>query len=312
VTEIDQLSRLRAEVPARVSAEAERRFHAAFAAECARAASRPATRPPRRARPRVVLGAALVPTAAIAVAVAAIVSAGPHGPAVVSPGSTTPEASTLTAPAGTLTVQELAYRASAAALSARSVAPGQWLYTKTNIKSIPPGGGPPVLNQDQEDWQTADGLHAAWYFKGQLSVYATPTEGRDISYAELSKFPADPRALAKYVYGRELQILGQEPAALNWFMTFDEMAGLFRQFDLPPAVAAEIFRAMPDIPGIRVAKVPGGIAFTMSYNGLADQVILDPASYTVTSVVLTGAQAKYAKKFTLISRVAVAGPGVRP
>jgi len=210
-----------------------------------------------------------------------------------------------------LTVRELAYRASAAALAAPSVAPGQWLYTKVSTTTFLPGR-PPILHQDQEAWQTADGLHAAWYFNGRLSVYATPTEGKDISYAEAARFPADPRALAHYLYDRELQILGRESASLNWFMTFDAMAGLFNRFDLPPRVAAGIFAAMPDIPGVTVTKVPGGVAFTMGYGTMSDQVILNPASYTVTSVVLSAAQSKLAKEFTLISRVGVTGPGVRP
>jgi len=202
--------------------------------------------------------------------------------------------------------------ASAVALAAKPVSPGQWVYRKATITIIKAKG---VHGRDttNENWQTADGLHSAWYYHGQLSVYATPTEGKDISYAELAKLPASPAALAKYIYGREQQILGPEPANLNWQMTFNEITGLFSYFALSPKVAAALLAALPSIPGVRVVKDAGSIAFIRSNGNLdTEKVILSPSTYTVTGVVLAGPVGGSGKQGAFSAWIPVSGPGARP
>jgi len=301
VNEMDLLTRLRAEVPAGVSPEATRRFHAALHSERTRPRRpyRPASAHRSLPLPRLALAAAGLATAAAA----AIVVAVPHSPAS-QPSASQPSA------AAVPTAQELAYRASTAALAVKPVSPGQWVYERSTITTIGPNGsrGKQTITQT---WQTADGLRSAWYYHGQLRVQATPTEGKDISYAELAKLPLRPLALAKYIYVREQQILGPEPANLNWQMTFNEIAGLFNRFVLPPKVAAALFQALPSIPGVQVAKEADGIAFIRSYGEMdAEKVILSPTAFTVTGTVLADPDGGAAKQFAF-ARFPVSGPGVR-
>lgn len=304
MTEMDLLTRFRAEVPAQVSAEAERRFHAALHSERNRPARLPRPAWPRRSRslPGLALAAGLAAAAAVA-----LVAAVPHSPAS-HPATSQPPTSQAVLP----TVRELAYRASTAALAATAVSPGQWVYHKGTITTTAPKGHHGTYTTT-ETWQTANGLRSAWYYRGQLSIYATPTEGKDISYAELATLPSSPQALVKYIYGREQQILGPEPADLNWQMTFNEVAGLFAYFALPPKIAASLFRALPYIPGVRVARDADGIAFIRSYGRLdTEKVILSPSTYALTRVVLADPASGVSKQSTLSAWVPVSGPGIRP
>ena len=301
MNEMNLLTRLRAEVPAQVSLEAERRFHASFYSGQDRAPRPARLALPRRSLPLPLIGLAATLAAAVAVAITVAV---PHSPAG-HPASAQP-------PTAPPTVRELAYRAATAALGAKPVSPGQWVYEKSTVTTIAPNGGR-GKDTTTETWQTADGLRSAWYFHGELGVHATPVEGKDISYAELAKLPASPPALVKYIYGREQQILGPEPANLNWQMTFNQIAGLFNQFVLPPKTAAALFQALPSIPGVRIAKGTGSIAFTRSYGNLdTEKVILSSSTYTVTGIVLADPDGGAAKQFTFTARTPVSGPGVRP
>jgi hypothetical protein len=312
VTEMDLLARFRAEVPARVSPKAERRFHTALHTALHSERTFPSLpaypASPHRRLPlsRVALAAGLAAAAAAAVIVAV-----PHSP-TGRPSAGRPTASAAVPAAALPTVQELAYRASAAALAAKPVSPGQWVYEKSTVTTIAPKGGH-GKSATTQTWQTADGLRSAWYYRGQLDVEATPAEGKDIGYAELTKLPPSPQALVRYIYGRERQILGPEPANLTWQMTFNEIAGLFNHFVLPPRVAAALFRALPYIPGVRAVRQAGSVAFIRSEGNLdAEKVILSPSTYTVTGTVLADPADGVIKQFTFIARIPVSGPGVRP
>ena len=307
MTEMDQLARLGAEVPACVSPEAERRFHAALSAERARPSARPWRG--RLSLPR------LAGTAGIAVGLAAVVTAGlvlavPHSPA--KPTVT-----------GLPTVQELAYHASATALAQPAVSPGQWLYVKTTLVGW--SGDHRVYSETSEDWQTADDLTQARYSGGKLESFHGTIESVHFSYADLAKFPASPQALAKYIFDRltsqyKIPVGSGGSTDVAWAETFGAMADLFRFYDLPPQVAAEVFRAMPYIPGVTVEKVPGGgVAFAISTRALGiEEVILDPSSYAVTAVVETHPAGIVMPKgmsgtdYAYLTRVPVSGPGVRP
>jgi hypothetical protein len=115
------------------------------------------------------------------------------------------------------------------------------------------------------------------------------------------------------LFTRHAATIQPEPTTLNWQLTFNEIAGLFNQFVLPPKVAAALFRALPSIPGVRVVKDSGSIAFIRSYGDLyTEKVILSPSTYTVTGMVLAGPTHGFAKQFTFSAWVPVSGPGARP
>jgi hypothetical protein len=259
----------------------------------------------------VILGAALAPVAA-AIAIAVSVAAVPRSP-VGHPANSHPPTAALP------TVAELAYRASAAALAQPSVGPGQWLYVKVSV----------MVQSDHyssgyEAWQTADALKEAAYSNGKLVFrQIIPTYSGDLSYAELTKFRGSPQALANYVFNRvthsrQLAMYPLQPSTkFLWSLTFGWMAGTLLNFDLPPAVTAEILQAMPYIPGVTVEKVAGGVAFTSSDHSDRDpfgayEVILDPSSYTVTSILEGDLLSASGAWHAVTSRVPVSGPGVRP
>jgi hypothetical protein len=151
------------------------------------------------------------------------------------------------------------------------------------------------------------------YRASTAALAATPVSPSHISYAELAKLPSGPPALARYIYRREQQILGPEPANLNWQMTFDAVAGFFTYYVLPPKVAATLFQALPYIPGVQVVKETGSIAFIRSYGNLeTEKVILNPSTYAVTGLVLADRSARFQAQTTFSPWVPVSGPGVRP
>jgi hypothetical protein len=311
---MDLLTRLRGEVPAEVSPRAKQSFDAAFAAERS-AAPRQATpasprwwrdSPSRRALPRLALAAGLA-----AAVTAGIVVAVPHSPAT--------HPATAAAP---LTVRELAYRAAAAALTAPSVPPGQWMYQKgensttcpTGVPEIPANSGKPyvscVTSFRDDLWQTADGTREAHYDGGRLVIEDTPNPPGGITYAEALKLPASPQALVKYVYGRALQANAGMPID-HWLATFYELDSLLSVFVLPPAVAAEVFRAMPYVPGVIVKKGAGYVAIGWGQRNGTLGIILDPSTYTVTGFTTNGLPRK-GDQVMSIPLVPVSGPGVRP
>jgi hypothetical protein len=324
---MDLLTRLRAEVPARVSRDAEYRFRAELNAN-------PDARPAHRARRGIAwrTGPKLALAAGLAAAVAAaIVIAVPRSPAshpTATPGSSAPaghpatRASAQPGPiTGPITVQELAYRAAAAALARPAVSPGQWIYFKTRVTGLP-GSSPGA--HIHEGWWTADGVRSAEFQHGKLAVFSEPGTGQDISYAELAKLPGDPRALAKYIFGRVPALAAASsnlpasdfsgrPASERWRWTFSEICQMFDGYTLPPKIAANLFKAIAFIPGVTAQKEAGGVAFSTTSMGTTDKLILDPVSYRVISTQYLFALAKgHDMIFTILARVPVSGPGVRP
>jgi hypothetical protein len=85
----------------------------------------------------------------------------------------------------------------------------------------------------------------------------------------------------------------------------------------PPRVSAEILRALPFVPGVKVQHVGGDIAFTGTGLARTDapdtmtvSMTLNPVSFAPTSVRISSG--KFSNQFDLVTRAPVSGPGVRP
>jgi hypothetical protein len=253
-------------------------------------------------RPRLAL------TGLAAAAVAAAVSV-----ALVVPGSTPARPAAITA-------RELAYRAAAAAAAQPAVAPGRWVYWYETTVSW--HGEPPrqvILKGSRttyQVWTTADSAKAAFLVHGSIR-YLCPsqlipapcqtigqpnpialTEGGGqadinpvpVSYADLSSLPRNPVALDRYF--SSLHGHGESAALSEFLIIYD----LVISYVMPPALTAELYRALADVPGVTVndhavdAAGRTGIGFqspvpvksravgpTLIYP--VDQLILDPSTY---------------------------------
>jgi hypothetical protein len=284
-------------------------------------------------RPRLVLTGLAAAAAVAAVSVALVV-----------PGSTP------TRPAAT-TARELAYQAAAAAAAQPTAAPGQWVYWQetTVIGSF---GKPPrqIIKKGSpttyQVWTTADSAKAAFLVDGsirylcpsQMIPAPCPTIGQPIpialteggpqadintipvSYADLSSLPANPVTLDRYfssLYGP------RQSATVTEFQTIED---LLISYVMPPALTAELYRALGDVPGITVndhavdAAGRTGIGFQITpvdpRTGLHAfyQLILDPSTYEWMgyswSFGLPGLQQVQAT--AVLKSSLVSGPGVVP
>lgn len=300
MNEMDLLSRLRAEVPDRVSARAETRFHAALFDEMSPPqGSRHAARRDRRkagwlSLPKLSLAAGLAVAAAAAVFVAVPHSpshpaAGPFTPqatatkhpASTAPATTAPAATGQVPTATTLTVAELTDRASAAALARKPAAPTQWLYIKlTHITVTYMGGTAHSSTSSDETWQRADNQQSAEIDLGQHRMYQGSLEY--VSLAELSSLPADPRALVEYVYGK----VPDGPGNMRWSQTFEALINLFDYYNMPSATAAEVIQAFQYIPGVKAVTDPGDVAFSLNEEKgfMIAKALFDPTTYRLMGI----------------------------
>lgn len=261
MNEMDLLTRFRAEVPLRVSPQAEELFRAATAHQ---GTERVTTR--SRRRPFVILGLDLRWRLVIAAGLAAALAAGlvaafrPPGPAPV------------------LTARLLAARASAAALDGPVVPGGQWIYQRTVSYTVsPPKGFPARLTQGT--WSTADGsiqyLGGPWAFGPGHALYST-----------LGSLPRDPAALDEYL-ARLSYPDGKETRAAKVSTQFLTIEELLASAVLPPAVNAALYRALGVIPGVQVkpqvTDIAGrpGIAFVLPKTPQSAnlEIILDASDY---------------------------------
>jgi hypothetical protein len=123
-----------------------------------------------------------------------------------------------------------------------------------------------------------------------------------ISYAELGSLPADPRALASRLDrisgGHALQLIGE----------------LFVAYLMPPALTAELFQALGDVPGVTVVKDAvdragrHGVAFRLpaAASRAYQEIILDPGSYQFMG------WGDGPDGTTVLALATVSGPGARP
>ncbi len=336
MTEMELLTRLRAEVPAAVTPRSEEKFLAGVGdtadsparARDLRALSRTAARlrdTPMRWRLAIAGGLTLALTAGLL------------GAATAHLGGGKP-------PASASAADLLANRAAAAAAARPAVSPGQWIYVDRldrmlghwvrcngaagSTKPVPPPGSGkcPARIQKAEGWSTADGTRNAWFYDGKLiRGGGAPAP---VSYAHLGNLPRDPAAVVTYIAKKwAYPKTGGGPASAA-------LQGIFALLDnyvLPPAVAAELYRALGDIPGVTVnlhaTDLAGrhGPAFTLRVKDRPGydvfELILDPHTYNLmgfydASFGVSGEDRHvhlvFGSEVAILRQVPVSGPGMRP
>ena len=105
-----------------------------------------------------------------------------------------------------------------------------------------------------------------------------------ISYAGLSSLPRDPLALDRYL-GR-LHLPGWGPAPVR---EFEVISNLLTSYVMPPALTAELYRSLGDIPGVTVdhhaVDVAGrtGVGFQIAlpkpFGGGTEELVINPHTY---------------------------------
>lgn len=352
MNEMELLTRLRDEVPAdAVPARAETALLTAIQAEespanlapgslrarglaalglaergpAARGTGAPGRRGPRRVWRLVLAGVVTLALAAGVFAAQAIQSGG-SGPARIS-------------------VKELAYRAAAAAAAQPNVPPGQWVYWRE--KQV--GGKPDGIFQV---WTTADSRKAAYVYKGKVKFVPCVTEAGTISARGCGQFIGQPGVFAApppyggvtwgYVGGKipityaALDSLPRSPEALNRYLgrlhlpgwgsaaarEFEVIRELLISYVMPPALTAELYRALGGIPGVTVddhaVDVAGrrGIGFGFQQSGGSgggkEEIILNPRTYRLMGDTLQGPNGHADSGTAILRRALVSGPGVRP
>jgi hypothetical protein len=297
MNEMDLLTRFRAEVPLGVSPQAEQLFRAGLEDHSAERATVPAPRTRLtlpRLRPRWRL--------AIAAVLAAVLAAGLV--AAIQPSGTPP----------VLTARLLAERASAAARARPAVPAGKWVYQQTVIYSARPPKGVPA-RFTQGTWSTADGsleyMDGVWAFGSGHTLYS-----------ELGALPRDPAALNDYL-ARRAYPKGTITRAAKNTADFTAIEDLLSGAVLPPALNAELYRALGDIPGIgvksHVTDIAGraGVAFVLPKTPQSAnlEIILDASDYRYLAQAAwqpAGGSPNSAIPFTetaLLRTTLVAGPG---
>lgn len=181
--------------------------------------------------------------------------------------------------------------------------------------------------QTSEQWSTADGTRQASYSaSGKLSVRAACPCGL-VNYENFGKLPTDPKALVKWAMRPPGGGGHYTRADLAW-NAFNGIEGTLMSYVLPPKVAAELYRALGDIPGVTVdqdavdAAGRHGPAFVLTDHdypggGWTAEIFLNPHTYQLTG---------YAERFpaqcqcpspgtggtAILRQALVSGPGIRP
>ena len=181
--------------------------------------------------------------------------------------------------------------------------------------------------QQQEQWSTADGTRNASYSaSGKLIITAACPCGI-VSYAHLGQLPSDPRALVRWAMRPPAGGGHYTTADLAW-NAFNGIEGTLMSYVLPPKVAAELYRALGQIPGVTVDNDavdaagrhdPAFVLTDKDYpgGGWTAEVFLNPHTFQLTG---------YAEHFpdrcqcpspgtggtAILRQALVAGPGIRP
>jgi hypothetical protein len=180
----------------------------------------------------------------------------------------------------------------------------------------------------QEAWSTADSLRQASYSAtGKLVVSAACSCGL-IGYSNLAKVPTDPKALVRWAMKTPGGGGHYTTADLAW-NAFNGIEGTLMDIVLPPKLAAELYRALADIPGVTVNKKAvdpagrQGLAFVLSDldhtgSGGTGEIFIDPHTYQLTGYAdQYSAQCQCPSPGTtsgtaILRQALVSGPGVRP
>jgi len=243
------------------------------------------------------------------------------------------------APAGALTVRELAYRAAAAAARQPSVRPGQWVFWREKTG----GHGCGTDCGTFHVWTTADSQRAAWVYRGRVVslghgpfvgqplpsivppdrgggwAFGSQTGKIPVSYAGLSSLPRSPRALDRYLGQLSLPHLrgwGSPPARE---FTIIEM--MITSYVMPPRLTAELYRALGGIPGVTInghaVDVAGrrGVGFISPAlpGGGNMEIILNPRTYRLMGDdLLWGPRRQLLNGTAILQEALVSGPAVWP
>jgi hypothetical protein len=239
-------------------------------------------------------------------------------------------------------VKELAYRVAAVAATRPDARPRQWVYWQETAVATPGKGAGPAWHGTFQVWTTADSEKAAYLQKGKVALMpyrscgagcqyigqpvvdgqgetVTGLAGKvPVSYAGLRSLPRSPAGLDRYLAG--LPLRGWGPAPVREFEIIKE---LLTTYVMPPALTAELYRALGSIPGVTVdhdaVDVAGrrGIGFQITLPRLAggeiDQLILDPATYRLMGqqLILAGS-GRVLSGTAILAAAPVSGPGVLP
>lgn len=177
------------------------------------------------------------------------------------------------------------------------------------------------VRQVEEGWVNADGTRTAHYQGGKLVITGAP------GYANLGTLPSDPKALARRMM-RPIPGGGRYTTADLAWNAFNGIEGILMGYAVPPKLAAELYRALPDIPGVTVANdavdAAGrhGPAFVLTAKGKPGggwtaEVFLNPRTFQLTG---------YAEHFpdncqcpspgtggtAILRQALVSAPGARP
>jgi hypothetical protein len=325
MNEFDLLEAFRDEVPlGRVPAGAQALFEAGLAAEQRARAARRA----RRAAP----GQALRRWArrpggrgwrlALAGGLSAAVAAGCV--AMLMPGLAAPTR-------GDLTASEVAFRTAAVAGAQPYVGPNRWVYLKLTT-----GRGPAL-----REWYTANGRWQAQFEHGRLisfpglpfsqprievqrpsdlvKVDQAVLRPAPVGYDDVATLPRRPAALDVWLERRYEPGFGSRA---DW--AFEVIDNVLTSYVVPPARAAELYRALGALPGVTVDSnamdVAGrrGIGLSLEMSAVApgaiEEIVINRQSFTLMGdqVLLpkrVGGPGRFVWGQAILAQAVVSGPG---
>jgi hypothetical protein len=297
---------------------------------------------PGRVRPARL---ALVGGLSLAVAAAAVAFA------VAGQGGSAPTVGP-TGPLPGTAVRELAYRTAAVAAAQPDVRPSQWVYWKEKQFGGKPDGAFQV-------WTTADSRRAAYVddkgkvqyidfcksdravgfsgpcagFIGQPAVFVAPHDTSfsgeagpvKVSYLGLRALPRGPRALVAHLGAlRFPHWAGWGPAPVREFSIIEQ---LLITYVMPPALTAEFYQSLAQIPGVTIDRhavdVAGraglglAIAIPPAFGGGIDEIIINPRTHQLAGQQLViaphaGSPSRVVGGTAILRRSFVSGPGQLP
>jgi hypothetical protein len=320
--DLDLLTKLRAEVPlAAPSPRAEQLFRTGLADIQSSERTRLSRRAARRFSGLRGRWGLLTPRTAVAIGLAAAITAGiliavlPSGqPSTVPPAQAGGKA---------MSAQLLADLAAKAVQSGPSVQPGQWVYRKEMFY-------PGYLTEGT--WTTADGT------KDYVGNTADGEGTTDTSpkYSQLGSLPKDPAALDAYL--AHLSYPNPDATKANKDVAdFSTIDAMLSTYVLPPALTAELYHALADIPTITartdVTDIDGrsGVAFVLpaTPQSVNSEIILNSTDYrmladaswgnggptkrhVVNGIFIGESGPVLFNEMAILSEAFVSGPGVLP
>lgn len=321
MNEIQELSQLRSEVPTGPApAHAHDTLAAAIAAE---QNGRPATGPSfwhpalgaggpaqRARRPRRMV---------LAGGLALVVAGGLAGGLTAGLGGASPAASPAVAHHVTVTrAMEVTAQIATVLRAKPAFPPGQWIY----YKELDVGGS---QRSTQVGWETADGVHMAWYTHGQLKVHnmvaldhkVLSRQGlgpiTKLDYASLSQLPTDPKKLDAYIASLYPGLSGQ-PLSRKVAKSIEALVAMYTP---EPKIAAALYQGLAAVPGITATTngkdLAGHPAIVLDYprdEATVGSIYLKPHSYDWDGVSTTDASG--AAGYSMLRLAFVSGPGVTP